>query len=177
MKQTFILAALIMALVLGPIQAFATYGSDTAITVTLTSLASASRQQSVCVDNTTNVYTDAFVMLKSVKTGASGTAATGYVEVFAGGSQDGGTTWTENATASGSCTTDTTITLTVPPNIKLIGICNAVANATTYTCGPYMLSTAFGSTIPQKWFLVIGNQTGHALDTSAGGTVTYQGVK
>lgn len=149
------------------------YGtSNQSITITLTSLASAAARASTAVDNSTNLFEDALVFCKSIKTGASGTAATGYVNVYAYGSCDGGSTYTEGATG-----TDAAITLTVPPNARLIGTINTVTNADTYSAGPFSVAAAFGGTLPQHWGIIISNQSGHALDTTAGGTVFYQGVQ
>src|SRR3990172_867482 len=108
------------------------------ITVTLASLADNGARESAAVDNTANLFLDALVMLK-VKTGASGTLSTGYIEVYAYGTSDGGTTYSDGATGS-----DAAITLTAPPNARLLGVINAVANATTYKSGPFSIAAAFG---------------------------------
>jgi hypothetical protein len=150
------------------------YGSgNQAITVTLASLANAARRASTAIDNTTNLFLDALVQLK-IKTGASGVLATGYVEVFAYATADpSGPTYAEAATGS-----DAAITLTVPPNLKLIGILNVVANATSYVSEPLSVAAAFGGVLPAKWGIVIGNQSGAALDSTEGNHAKfYQGVQ
>jgi hypothetical protein len=143
--------------------------SGQSITCTFTSLTTGSARQSTAVDNSTNLFFDALVSVK-VKTGASSTLATGYVSVYAYATVDGGTTYTESATGS-----DAAITLTVPTNLKLIGSINAVANATTYNGGPFSVAAAFGGILPQKWGIVIVNNTGGTLDASVG-AAEYQGV-
>ena len=175
-KKIFaILLAFLLAAV-APLEASATtvkmvYGtSNQAITITLTSLASAGTQGSAAIDNTTNLYLDALVFVK-VKTNAAGTSATGYVSIYAYGTADGGTTYSDGVTG-----TDAAQTLTSPPNLRLVGVCNAVANATTYSCGPFAVSPAFSGILPDHWGIVVQNNTGAALDATVG-SAWYQGAQ
>jgi hypothetical protein len=141
------------------------------ITITVASLTNNSARQSTIVDNSTNVYLDALVQLK-IKSAASSTSATGYINVYAIGTVDGGTTYTENAGAS-----DTGITLTSPTNAILIGRLNVVANATTYYSTPMSVAAAFGGVLPDHWGIIVENKTGGTLDSTGGNhTVKYQGV-
>lgn len=148
------------------------YGtSNQAITCTLASLANNAARASTYVDNATNLFMDALVSI-NIKTGASGTVSTGYVNVYAYGTSDGGTNYTENATGS-----DAAITLVSPTNLKLIGIINCVANATTYKSGPFSVAQAFGGQLPERWGIVIENKTGGAFDSTEGNHIkVYQGV-
>lgn len=150
----------------------AKYGtSNQAITCTLASLANNGARQSDVVDNSSNLFVDALVFIK-VKSGGSGTSAAGVVNVYAVGTVDGGTTYTENAGAS-----DAAITLTTPPNAKLIGSVNVVANSTTYYSGPFSVASAFGGQLPDHWGLVIENKSGGTLDGTEGNhDKRYQGV-
>lgn len=146
------------------------YGtSNQAITATITSLANNGQRQSTVVDNTTNLYLDALVHVK-VKSAAASTSATGYVNVYAYGTVDGGTTYSDGATG-----TDGSITLTSPPNLRLIGVINVVANSTTYQGGPFSVAAAFGGVLPQKWGIVVENKTAATLDATIG-SAYYQGV-
>lgn len=149
------------------------YGSSgQAVTVTLASLANASARASNAIDNTSNLYDDVLFQLY-VKSGASGVTATGVVNVYAAGSTDGGTTYAEGATGS-----DAAITLTSPPNVKLIGQINVVANATTYKSEPFSVAAAFNGILPQKFVIIVENQSGGALDSTEGNhTKQYQGVQ
>lgn len=135
--------------------------NNQALTISLASLANSSYQQSAAVDNTTNQYFDANVEI-AVKTNASGTSATGTVNVYAYGSADGGSHYTDGCSGSNASFTPTN-----PTNLKLIGVINAVANATTYTGGPFSVASAFGY-LPGKWGIVVGNFTGAALDSTEG---------
>lgn len=150
----------------------AKFGSNgQTFTVTMASLANNSARQSTEIDNSSNLFHDALVFLK-VKTGASGTTSTGTVNVYAYATVDNGTTRTENAGAS-----DAAITLTAPPNARLIGIVNAVANSTTYYGGPFSVATAFGGVLPEKWGIVVENKTGGTLDSTEGNHAKlWQGV-
>lgn len=148
------------------------YGtSNQTITCGLGTLASAASRQSTVIDSTVNKPLDALVCVK-VKSGASGTAATGYVNVYVYASVDGGTTYTDNASGS-----DSAITLTVPPNLILLGQINVVANGVTYVGGPWSVAEKFGGSMPAKWGIAVENQSGHALDTTAGNHVcNYQEI-
>jgi hypothetical protein len=149
----------------------AKYGtSNQAITCTITSLANNGQRASTAVDNTSNLFLDALIFVK-VKSNASGTTATGVVNVYAYGTADGGTTYSDGATG-----TDAGITLTSPPNVRLIGTINVVANATTYNGGPFSVANAFGGQLPDHWGIVIENKTGAALDASIGSS-WYQGIQ
>lgn len=148
------------------------YGtSNQSITVTLASLADGSARESTAIDNSSNVHSDALVQLK-IKTGAAGVSSTGYVAVYTYGTADGGTTYSDSATG-----TNAAITLTSPPNATLIGIVNTVANATTYESRPMSVRAGFGGTLPEKWGIIIENQSGAALDATEGNHAKfYQGV-
>lgn len=143
--------------------------SNQAITCTITSLANNGQRQSTAVDNSGTLFLDVLVFVK-VKSNASGTSSTGYVNVYAFGSADGGTTYSDSAGAS-----DAAITLTSPPNMKLIGAINVVANSTTYNAGPFSVAAAFGGVLPDHWGIVIENKSGATLDASVGSS-WYQGI-
>src|SRR5437879_3866715 len=147
------------------------YGTNNqAITITLASLANNGQRSSLAIDNSVNKFIDAWVQFQ-IKSGASGVSATGYVNVYAYGTVDGGTTYGEGAG------TDAGITLTSPPNVRLIGVLNVVANATTYKSNPMSVAAAFGGVLPAHWGLIIENQTGAALDATEGNHLKmYQGL-
>lgn len=141
-----------------------------ALTITLSSLANAGARGSAAVDNTVNKHLDALIM-PTIATGGSGTSATGYVEIYATGSIDGGTDF--GGEGGG---TDGSVTMISPPNMRLIGIVNCVANSTTYR-GPIMsVAAAFGGILPAYWQIVVVNRTGGTLNSS-GNTIEWQGVE
>ena len=135
--------------------------NNQAITITLASLANNGQRSSLAIDNTTNLDLDAMVVLK-VKSGASSVSATGYVNIYAYGSADAGSTYPEGAG------TDAGVTLTAPPNLKLIGVLNVVANATSYQSEPMSVASAFNGVLPDHWGIVVENKTGAALDATEG---------
>jgi hypothetical protein len=83
---------------------------------------------------------------------------------------DGGTTYSDSVGAS-----DAGATLTSPPNLRLIGFINVVANSITYNAGPFSVAAAFGGVLPDHWSIVVQNQSGATLDASVG-SAWYQGV-
>lgn len=140
--------------------------NNQSITISLASLANGSYQQSAAVDNTSNLYFDAGVEL-AIKTGASGVSATGSINVYAYGSANGGSNYTDGCSGSNASFTPTS-----PTNLKLIGVINAVANATTYTGGPFSVASAFGY-LPGKWGVVVCNNSGAALDSTEGNHLKF----
>ena len=146
------------------------YGSSgQAITCTITSLTTTSLRGSTAVDNTANTFTDSLVMVK-VKTGASSTSATGYVDVYAYGTSDGGTDY-----SAGFAGTDGAFSGQTSALFRL-GRIAAVANATTYVGGPWSVASAFGGSLPDHWGIVVDNESGSTLDASVGSS-WYQGVE
>jgi hypothetical protein len=143
-----------------------------ALTITLASLANNGQRASTAIDNTTNLFRSIKLRL-DLKSGASGVSATGFVNVYAVGSVDGGTTYDEGATGS-----DAGITLTVPPNARLIGCINMVANATTYHSRMMEVADAFSGTLPDHIVIIVENKSGAAFDATEGNhTKKWQGVQ
>lgn len=138
------------------------YGaSGQTITCTLASLANTGQRSGLAIDNTSDLAVDVLVQMK-IKSGASGVSASGYANIYAYGTTDGGTTYPEGAG------TDTGVTLTSPPNVRLIGTLNIVANATTYIGEPMSVAAAFGGILPQKWGIIVENKSGAAFDGTEG---------
>ncbi len=147
------------------------YGtSNQSITITLDNLGSTSLRQSGAIDNSSSKFLDVLVAGK-IKTNSSGTSATGYLNIYAYGSANGGTTYSGDASGSDAAFSSR------KNNLRFIGAFEAVANSTTYNFGPFSIASVFGC-MPDHWGIVIENLTGAALD-NAGGThaVFYQGVK
>jgi hypothetical protein len=145
------------------------YAASAAITITITSLTSTSQRQSTAVDNTSNLYLDALVAFK-IKTASAGTSATGAVKCYVYGTADGGTDYGDTVTGS-----DGSVTLTSPPNLRLLTVLNAVANSTTYISDPVSVAAAYGGVLPAKWGIVIENDTAATLDGTVG-SAWYTGV-
>lgn len=148
------------------------YGSaDQTITVTIASLGSGSARESTAINNTTPLMLDALVQVM-VHTNGSGTSANGYVSLYVYGSIDGASTYSGGATGS-----DAAITLTSPPNHRLLGTITANANNTSYKSALFSVAAAFGGVLPARWGIIVDNQTGAALNSTGGNhKASYQGV-
>ena len=148
------------------------YGSNNqTVTITLASLASgASRQSSqIVVSGLSPIPLDILVTVK-LKAGSTNTGF--FATLYACGSTDGGTTFTDNAG-----TTDAAITLPTTPNAKYIGTINMPATATSYVAGPFGIAAHMDGSLPANLVLVVNNATGGALDaTGANHSITYQAV-
>jgi hypothetical protein len=147
------------------------YGTSTAITITLASLASSlnAGRESTAVDNGTDKFLDALVQVV-VKLAAGSPSADATVYIYAYGSEDG-TIFTDNATGA-----DAAITLTDPRNMKLIGTIKCpAAGGLTYESQPMSVAKAFDWVLPRKWGIVVINNTNVAFDTT-GSSAKYSGV-
>ena len=138
------------------------YASAANITCTLNSLASAGARQSAVVDNTTNLYLDALVA------GTLGVSAVVSLYVYA---LSDGAAYTDGATGS-----DAPFTLPTTPNLILLRQISVNTAAVAVACSPASIALAFGGTLPPKWGIVVVNNTGLALDVSAGGTLSFIGI-
>lgn len=163
------LAILVLPLTASAVNVKLVYTGKVSLTCTLTSVTNNTQWGCASVDNTTNLYLDAVTFIQ-IKTNAAGTSATGTLNVYAYGSADSGTTYSDSVTG-----TNASQTLTSPPNVKVIGVCNAVANATTYNCGPFEVAQAFGGVLPDKWGIVVENKSGATLDATIG-SAWYEGA-
>lgn len=145
------------------------FGSSTAITITLNSLASAGTRESTAIVNTTDKFLDALVTVIA-KLAAGTPASDKAIYVYAYGSEDG-TNYTDNATGY-----DAAITLRNPTNLKLVAtIAVPDAGALTYKSHPFSIAAAFGGVMPRKWGIVVENKSGLALDTT-GNSASYTGI-
>ena len=137
------------------------YGaSGQAITIILASLADGAKATSNEISNTANLFMDVLIQL-SIKTNATGVSGTGVVRVYAIGSVDGGTSYPDSANNG----------------MLPIGIITANVNATTFTSSPMSLAAAFNGKVPEKWKIVVEDDTGADLDgTELNHTKLYQGI-
>jgi hypothetical protein len=127
------------------------------ITITLAGLASAGQRSSTTISNISTLCLDALVQVK-VRSNAAGTSATGLVNIYAYSSIDG-YTYEENLAGL-----DMGVTLTTPPNLRLIGSINVVANSTTYISSLMSVAQAYNGWLPPTWGIVVENKSGAALD-------------
>jgi hypothetical protein len=150
-----------------------TYGTSTAIVISLASLTSSATvgRESTAVDNSSNKYLDAIVQGKIVLQSGS-PANDKAVYLYAYGSEDG-STFTDNATG-----TDAGITLRVPSIIVPIGVIACPdSGALTYESQPMSVAAAFGGWLPREWGIVVRNFTGVTFNATGGSHVfTYTGI-
>lgn len=131
----------------------ATQFAAQAITITAGSLSSGTARESAAVTtDTANNVNDYRITVKA--TTSSGTPA-GAKAVFVWVKiSDDGTNWDGNATAA-----DAAITLDVPHQFKLGGVIPIGSASITRGCS-FSLKAACGGSVPQKWGIIIENQTG-----------------
>lgn len=151
------------------------YGTaGVAVTITLASLASAAAagRESTVVDNTTNLFLDALVMLQ-VTLQAGTPANDKAVYVYAYGTADADTPIYPDAVTGA----DAAITLRDPTTLKLIGVIPTPTGGVSYRSMPMSVAAAFGGVVPRKWGIVVRNYTGIALSaTESDHKKVYQGV-
>lgn len=141
------------------------YGSATAMTVTLTGLASSSTllagREATAVDNTSTKAVDYLVGGK-ITTGAT-TPIAGQIEVWVSGSYDG-------TTYGGGCTgSDAALTFTSEKTALRL-LCVLVTDTTaahTYEFGPYSIAQCFGGPVPIKWTVFVTHNSSAALHATA----------
>lgn len=143
------------------------YSTPTTITITLTSLADTSARESTVVDNTSNKFLDARLRIQT--NGQSG--GTGNLNVYVY-SALGDTTYSGNATG-----TDAGFTSPIPGGMKFLGAVPMNA-ATAVVAELPSIASKFGGVMPDKWGIVVENQSGAALSATGGDhVVEYQGIK
>lgn len=129
------------------------YATETAITITLASLASSATagRESFQIDNTSNKYLDAMVYIE-IPTLATTTSANDkctYVYAYGGlGADD----FTDTAIGS-----DSALTLKTPTNLTLVKVISMPDTSTTYKATIGSIANAFGGNMPKYWGIVVQN--------------------
>lgn len=125
---------------------------------------------SSAVDNTGNLYQDALIFLR-IKTGGSAPSGNKQIIVYALGTVDGGTTYTDGYTIGDA---DSAVLANTAERIGVIPVANS---ATTYYGGPWSVANAFRGVLPDHWGVYVFNDSGATLSTTnADFAVIYQGV-
>jgi hypothetical protein len=146
----------------------AAYAASSALTITLASLATSSTllvgQESDVVDNSTNLYLD-YLIAGVITAGTSPVA--GSIEVHVVAMRDD-TNWPDVFDGANSAETITSA------DIKN-AICRSVTSLTTgttsnqaYPFGPVSVASLFGGTCPRKFVVFVTQNTGVALNATAG---------
>lgn len=151
------------------------YGSSgQALTITLASLADSSTagRESTSVSNSLDLFLDVLIScrLKTQNSGAVSSPFAAYVYAYA--SVDGGSEWPDAVSG-----TDNPITLDSPTNLKLLGAVYFSNINQTHKGGPWSLASLYGGRMPEKWGVVVQNDSGTALSATGGDhAVEWQGV-
>lgn len=140
------------------------FGTSTALTCTLTGLASSATvgRQSTVVDNTSALAVDALVTV-GVSTVASAPASDKAVYVYVFGSEDG-TNFDMDDAAPGA--TDAAYTINAATNLKGPVTISCPTASKTYR-KTFSIAQFFGGVMPRKWGIVVCNQTNNALGATA----------
>lgn len=125
---------------------------------------------SASVDNTTNLFLDALVFCKY--TTGSVANSTNTLNVFAYGTANGGTDYSDEVSGSSA---SITASVTSPTNLKLIGVIMSTGALQTYGGGPFSVASGFSGILPDHWGIVINNPTSSATSGAASGC-WYQGL-
>jgi len=147
------------------------YGtSNQPITITLASLADTALRESTAESNATNKYLDVLVGGK-VTVAATGPATGKYINVYAYGTVDGGTLYSGNASGTDAAYTGN------KKSLVLIGTIVTETVSASEEFGPWSIAAAFSGVMPEKWGIVVENQSGGALDaTGTNHDINYHGV-
>lgn len=150
------------------------YGTaNQSVTITLASLASSATaaRASTVIDNSTTLFEDVLFFI-NFQTVAS-TSTTGYLNVYAYSSVDGGTTYSGGATGS-----DAALTIRNPTELVLLVSLPANTASAQYRAGPFSFCRLYGlDRLPSRFGFVVANVSGQALSaTAANNTIIYQGV-
>lgn len=155
------------------------YSADTAITISLASLASSATWvagvESNVIDNTTNKYVDAFVQGK-IQTGTTPTANTQILVFVYGASVSPATTNID--VFDGVDSAETTTAGVRNSMMKLAAVLDVDA-ATSNKDYPFSFSVAalFGGTLPPFWGLFVAHNTVAALNATGGNhVISYRGI-
>lgn len=151
-----------------------TYGTSTAITCTLASLASSATAARGCtaVDNSSNLFDDVLLTI-AVKTSASALANDKACYVYIFGSEDG---TVYNASTAEGVGTDGAVTIDSPTNLRGPFVIACPAVSVTYRT-VISIAACFGGVMPREWGFVLNNYSGQALDATEGNhQKTYTGI-
>lgn len=147
-----------------------TYGTSTAITCTINSLAASATagRQCTVIDNTSNKFDDALLTI-IVTTGT--VASPVAVSVYIFGSEDG-TNYDQDDGVMG--TSDAAYTVNAASNLR--GPVQISAPTTSKIYNKVIpIAAFFGGVMPRKWGFVIVNNTGGAL-AGSGNSASYTGI-
>jgi hypothetical protein len=152
--------------------AYGTQGQT--LTCTLASLASNGARGAASVDNSTGslFFIDIGILFQITP---GGTVAAPNLAVILGAGtvdDDGSPTYPD-----GYGGTDAGVTLDSPTNLRPVGVVQAPTANVGKRGGPWSLGAVFGGILPERWGVVVLNQTGGALHATEGNHLKlWQGI-
>lgn len=156
------------------------YAAAAAITVTLASLADGGYRESAGINNTVNKYMDALVggSIQVATVVADGTISIfAYGSMDAGGIYSGGLVGTDEAITWG--TTPASSSVEGYNQLKLLGVISVdtTDDDNDIEFAGFSVAAAFGGVMPEKWGIVVLNESGVALHvTGTNNEIHYQGI-
>lgn len=139
------------------------HSADVPIVITLASLAShaSNGRESNPVDNATNLYLDAMVILRiTLQAGTPANDKAVHMLLYGGF----GTDVTSEALAAG----DAALAIRNPTNLREFNSIPVVEGGTWYRSNPAMIAHVFGGALPDTWGLVVRNYTGVTFSATEG---------
>lgn len=152
------------------------YGTPTALTITLASLATAASmtvgRASTAIDNSSVDAID--VLLGGFITSGTTPTASTQIQIWAFGSYDGGTNYSGGATGTDAALTPQAVSL-----MRLVCIIPVSSTSNQkYTFGPFSLASLFGGCLPASWGVWVSHNTAVNLNATGGNhEIKYTSVK
>lgn len=150
------------------------YGSSSAVTITLGSLAQSSTltagRESTAIDNTSNKYLD-YLLAGKIRTGGTATAST-RIQICVVAMMDD-STWPDVFDGTDSAETITNINMKNCIARIAADITIAATTATDYPFGPCSVAALFGGVMPKKFVVFVTHNTGGNLDSTNGNHTIY----
>lgn len=145
--------------------------APTAITITLASLATGGYRQSASVDNSTNLYADALldIRTKTASTPTLGSTITFFIYTGYGSTYSSGASGADASyTAAGD-----------EDEMAIAKVITVTASAVAYNPPMTSVAGALGlPCLPPKWGVIVLNGTGQSLDsTGSNHVIQYIGIK
>lgn len=147
------------------------YSIAKSVAITLAALTDGSFRQSLVVDNSSDLFIDAHLG-GSIQVGSAPIAGN-LIKIYAYGTYDG-TNYTAGCSgADAGYTADgEEDLLRLVATIEIDGTANQY-----YVFGPISIADAFGGKLPQKWGIVVENNSGSALNaTGTNNEVQFLGI-
>lgn len=150
------------------------YGTSSALTITLASLASSSTlvagRESTAIDNTTNKYLD-YLLSGKITVGTSPTTAKEIRVYVAALMED--STWPDVFDGTDSDETITNAQIR-DSACKLAAVIGTVATSdVSYPFAPVSVSSLFGGSLPKKFVVFVTHNTGVNLNATGGNHAIY----